>query len=54
MTVVTHWRQCPVKTCSLNIVYCKAHGGTAQAEVDMKAHIQAHPESDLLSMVPSV
>ena len=40
------WRQCPEKSCGLEIAYCDEHGGDEMARKKMEAHIlQEHNPS---------
>lgn len=38
-TEVGNWRQCAVKGCAIDIVYCAAHGGESRAELEMATHM---------------
>jgi hypothetical protein len=39
---VSQWSQCPVQACSLDLGYCRAHGGRTRAENEMRLHVLGH------------
>lgn len=44
-TVIADYRQCAYRKCSLDMGYCKAHGGDARAVDEMVAHHATHKET---------
>lgn len=44
-TPVKNYRQCPEKSCGMEVGFCSEHGGDAEAIEQMIDHIRKHRES---------